>query len=112
MQNIIKVDSGGNSHVHFVYFFLGCVQIVVPTVSFQRSLVLVILNVSLSISSHFYSDIKHSLSLPLIQMSASVDRDYSGMLSFRLFHALLVLSTILLLNVLFTSGLSTSIFFP
>lgn len=62
MQNIIKVDSGGNSHVHFVYFFLGCVQIVVPTVSFQRSLVLVILNVSLSISSHFYSDIKHSLS--------------------------------------------------
>lgn len=39
-------------------------------------------------------------------------RDYSGTLSFKLFHALLVLSTILLLNVLFTSGLSTSIFFP
>lgn len=74
MQNIIKVDSGGNSHVHFVYFFLGCVQIVVPTVSFQRLLVLVILNVSLSIFSHFYSDIKHSLSFTTYA-NVSVCRD-------------------------------------
>lgn len=74
MQNIIKVDSGGNSHVHFVYFFLGCVQIVVPTVSFQRLLVLVILNVSLSISSHFDSDIKHSLSFTTYT-NVSVCRD-------------------------------------
>lgn len=39
--------------MHFFYFFLGCVRIVVPSVSFQTGLatVLVILNASLSISS-------------------------------------------------------------
>lgn len=54
--------------------------------------------------------IKHSLSFTTsAEMRLLQDVLF---LSFRLFHALLVLSTILLLNVLFASGLCTSILFP
>lgn len=63
--------------MHFFYFFLGCVRIVVPSVSFQTGLatVLVILNASLSISSR-----SHGVSglTEVTYMNVSVCRDVTS----------------------------------